>query len=173
MCERALPAKGSAAPGKGCPAVSQRRWFFRCSVLRIRDAVQWWCLPGPLKPSMAAVSLAIPGQTAPSRHHHCPAHFAAAPPRVRTPPGPFYEVWFVAANLPRSAGIGWARPGPCLARDGQTPSLQGCTRGVSWTGPPDPGAGFLERKVLGACRVAESHPFTARQAPTSGEPQAL
>ena len=38
-----------------------------------------------------------------------------------TPPGPFYET--LAANLPRSAGIGWARPGPCLARDGQTPSL--------------------------------------------------
>ena len=110
--------------GKGCPAVSQRLLSFPCSVLRIRDAVQWWCLPGPLKPSMAAVSLALPGQTAPSRHHHCPAHFAAAPPRVRTPPGPFYEVGFVAANLPRSAGIGCARPGPCLARDGQTPSLQ-------------------------------------------------
>ena len=39
-----------------------------------------------------------------------------------TPPGPFYKT--LAANLPRSAGIGWARPGPCLARDGQTPSLQ-------------------------------------------------
>ena len=38
-----------------------------------------------------------------------------------TPPGPFYKT--LAANLPRSAGIGWARPGPCLARDGQTPSL--------------------------------------------------
>jgi hypothetical protein len=31
-----------------------------------------------------------------------------------------------------------------LARDGQTPSLHGCTRGVSWAGPPDPGAGLLE-----------------------------
>ena len=27
--------------------------------------------------------LAIPGQIGPSRHHHCPAHFAAEPPRVR------------------------------------------------------------------------------------------
>ena len=27
--------------------------------------------------------LAIHGQIGPSRHHHCPAHFAAAPPRVR------------------------------------------------------------------------------------------
>ena len=26
-----------------------------CSVLRIRDAVQWWCLPGSLKPSMGAL----------------------------------------------------------------------------------------------------------------------
>ena len=58
-------------------------WFFRCPALRIGDAVQWWCLPGPLKPSMAAVSLAIPGQTAPSRHHHCPAHLETEPPRVR------------------------------------------------------------------------------------------
>ena len=32
--------------------------------------------------------LAIPGQIGPSRHHHCPAHFAAAPPRVITPPDP-------------------------------------------------------------------------------------
>jgi len=83
--------------------------------------------------------LAIPGQIGPSRHHHCPAHFAAEPPRDITPPRPFYAVGFVAANLPRSAGIGWARPGPCLARDGQTPSLHGCTRG----------AGSLERKVSG------------------------
>ena len=68
--------------------------------------------------------LAIHGQIGPSRHHHCPAHFATELSRVRTPPGPFYEVGFVALSLPRSAGIGWARPGPCLARDGQTPSLQ-------------------------------------------------
>ena len=73
------PAKGK----RSLPAGSQRPLLFLRSVLRIRDAVQWWCLPGPLKPSMAAVSLAIPGQTAPSRHHHCPAHLAAAPPRVR------------------------------------------------------------------------------------------
>ena len=111
------PRKGGASH----PAGSQRRWLFRCLALRIRDAGQWWCLPGPLKPSMAAVSLAIPGQTAPSRHHHCPAHLAAEPPRVsftlsEKAPGPF--------NFPRSAGIGWARPGPCLARDGQTSSLQ-------------------------------------------------
>ena len=79
-------------------------------MLRIRDAVQWWCLPGPLKPRkrarppitdgrrsaareavlrntlaspLAAVSLALPGQTAPSRHHHCPAHLETEPPRVR------------------------------------------------------------------------------------------
>ena len=115
-------------------------------VLRIRDAVQWWCLPGPLKPRkrarppitdgrrsaareavlrntlaspLAAVSLAFPGQTAPSRHHHCTAHWAASPPRDITPPGPFYAVGFVAANFPRSAGIGCAHPGPYLARDGQ------------------------------------------------------
>ena len=67
--------------------------------------------------------LAIHGQIGPSRHHHCPAHFATELSRVRTPPGPFYEVGFVALSLPRSAGIGWARPGPCLARDGQTSSL--------------------------------------------------
>ena len=76
-----------------------------------------------------------------------------------TPPGPFYET--LAANLPRSAGIGWARPGPCLARDGQTPSLHGCTRGVSWTCPPDPGAGSLERKASGILPGA-SLPFAGR-----------
>ena len=65
------------------PAGFQRAWLVRCLVLRIGDAVQWWCLPGPLKPSLAAVSLALPGQTAPSRHHHCPAHWAAESPRVR------------------------------------------------------------------------------------------
>ena len=79
MWERAPPAKGK----RSLPAGPQRPLLFLRSVLRIRDAVQWWCLPGPLKPSMAAVSLAIPGQTAPSRHQHCPAHLAAEPPRVR------------------------------------------------------------------------------------------
>ena len=103
-------------------------WFFRYSVLRIRDAVQWWCLPGPLKPSMAAVSLAIPGQTAPSRHHHCPAHWTAEPPRVTKPPGPFYKPDFVAAlggefskerrdrvGPSRTVfGQGWPNAEPCM-----------------------------------------------------------
>jgi hypothetical protein len=93
-----------------------------------------------------------------------------------TSPGPFYET--LAANFPRSAGIGWARPGPCLARDGQTPSLHGRTRGVSWTGPPDPGAGFLERKVSGIlrgnlCRVAKATLSRAGPAPTSSLPQGI
>ena len=84
LWERAPPAKGWRQP----PGRIPETFLFRCPVLRIRDAVQWWCLPGPLKPSLAAVSLALPGQTAPSRHHHCTAHFAAAPPRVITPPDP-------------------------------------------------------------------------------------
>ena len=47
--------------------------------------------------------LAIPGQIGPSRHHHCPAYFAAEPPRGRSTlsekaPGPF--------NFPRSPGVG-------------------------------------------------------------------
>jgi len=141
LWERAPPAKGWRQP----PGRIPETFLFRCPVLRIRDAVQWWCLPGPLKPSLAAVSLALPGQTAPSRHHHCPAHWAAEPPRVRTPPGPFYEVGLVAANLPRSAGIGWARPGPCLARDGQS-------------GPP-PGRAY--RDVLAAC-PGRAHPIPVR-----------
>jgi len=81
LWERAWPAKGR----RRRPAGYQRLLSFRCPELRIGDAVQWWCLPGPLKPSMAAVSLALPGQTAPSRHHHCPAHWAAEPPRVSSP----------------------------------------------------------------------------------------
>ena len=40
-------------------------------------------------------------------------------------------------------GQGWPK------RSAARPSLQGCTRGVSWTGPPDPGAASLERKVSG------------------------
>ena len=138
MWERAPPRKGAKLP-----AGFQRLILFRRSELRIRDAVQWWCLPGPLKPSLAAVSLALPGQTAPSRHHHCTAHFAAEPPRDITPPGPFYEA--VAVNLPRSAGIGWARPGPCLAKDGQS-------------GPP-PGRAY--RDVLAAC-PGRAHPIPVR-----------
>jgi len=58
-------------------------WFPRCSVLRIRDAVQWWCLPGPLKPSLA--KQLPPGTTiAPltlQRNRH----------GSKSPPGPFYE----------------------------------------------------------------------------------
>jgi predicted RND superfamily exporter protein len=37
------------------PAGCQRLLLFRCSVLRIGDAVQWWCLPGSLKPSLGAL----------------------------------------------------------------------------------------------------------------------
>ncbi len=119
-------------------------------VLSIRDAVQWWCLPGPLKPSLDAVSLALPGQTAPSRHHHCPAHFVAAPPRVRNA---------ARTHLRRSGGESSKehRDRVCPSRTvfGQgwpKPSLQGCTCSVSWTGTPDPGAGSLERKVSGILR---------------------
>ena len=100
LWERALPAKGSEAPGR-----IPETWFFGCSVLRIRDAVQWWCLPGPLKSSLIAVSLALPGQTAPSRHHHCPAHFAAAPPRVQ----------ITARTILRSSGCGSL---PCKRKAG-------------------------------------------------------
>ena len=45
--------------------------------------------------------LAIHGQIGPSRHHHCPAHLAAEPPRVRTPPGPFHGAGFVGAGPAR------------------------------------------------------------------------
>ena len=116
--ERACGSGPRPRKGAKLPAGFQRLILFRRSVLRIQDAVQWWCLPGPLKPRkrarppitdgrrsaareavlrntlaspLAAVSLAIPGQTAPSRHHHCPAHFAAEPPRDITPPGPFQK----------------------------------------------------------------------------------
>ena len=98
LWERALPAKGSEAPGR-----IPETWFFGCSVLRIRDAVQWRCLPGPLKSSLIAVSLAVPGQTAPSRHHHCPAHWAASPPRDITPPGPLQKG--SASAMTRGTGV--------------------------------------------------------------------
>ena len=53
--------------------------------------------------------------------------------------------WPVAVNFPRSAGIGWARPGPCLARDGQS-------------GPP-PGRAY--RDVLVAC-PGRAYPIPVR-----------
>ena len=82
LWERAVGA-GPARERERSSRQDSRDLGFQVLLLRIRDAVQWWCLPGPLKPSMAAVSLALPGQTAPSRHHHCPAHWAAESPRVR------------------------------------------------------------------------------------------
>jgi hypothetical protein len=128
-----------------------RDLFSLCPVLRIRDAVQWWCLPGPLKPSLAAVSLAVPGQTAPSRHHHCPAHFAAELPRVRTPLGPFYEVGFVAANLPRSAWIECARPGPSLAREGQSRAYRDVLAACPGRAHPIPVRALWREKSLESC----------------------
>jgi hypothetical protein len=113
-------------------------WFFRCPALRIRDAVQWWCLPGPLKPSMAAVSW--------------PNSSLQAPPLPRslcsgTATGQIHPLRESARplNFPRSAGIGWARPGPCLARDGQS-------------GPP-PGRAYMD--VLVAC-PGRAHPIPVR-----------
>ena len=47
--------------------------------------------------------LAIPGQIGPSRHHHCPAHLAAEPPRDITPPGPSHNGSVSA--MTRSGGI--------------------------------------------------------------------
>ena len=154
--------------------------LFRCSVLRIRDAVQWWCLPGPLKPRkrarppitdgrrsaareavlrntlaspLAAVSLAIPGQTAPSRHHHCPAHLAAEPPRVITPPDPPGRgAW----NLPRSTGIGCAHPGPYLARDGQIRAYRDVLAACPGWAHPIPVRALWREKSLGSCRELRS-----------------
>ena len=154
---------------QSCPAVSQRRWFFRCSVLRIGDAVQWWCLPGPLKPSMAAVSLALLGQTVPSRHHHCPAHWVASPPRVTTPPDlPGREAW----NLPRSTGIGWARPGPSLARDGQSRAYRDVLVACPGRAHPIPVRALWREKSLGSCRELRSL-SRAGPAPTSPAPTSL
>ena len=99
MWERAPPRKGAKLP-----AGFQRLILFRRSELRIRDAVQWWCLPGPLKPSLAAVSLALPGQTAPSRHHHCPAHFTAEPPRVSSTLSERRQDLSISKGAPGSGG---------------------------------------------------------------------
>ena len=134
-------------------------WFFRCPALRIGDAVQWWCLPGPLKPSMAAVSLALPGQTAPSRHHHCPAHWAAEPPRVRKTSRTFLRSGVCGGESSKEHRD---RVGPYRTVFGQgwpKSSLQGCTCSVSWTGTPDPGAGSLERKVSGILPGGCKPPF--------------
>ena len=119
MWERAQPAKGWLLATRQ----DSRGLFFQCSVLRIRDAVQWWCLPGPLKPSLAAVSLALPGQTAPSRHHHCPAHWAAESPRVRNSARTFLQS--PGGESPKERrdrvgpsrtvfGQGWPNAEPCM-----------------------------------------------------------
>ena len=99
-----------------------RGGLFGCSVLRIRDAVQWWCLPGPLKPSMAAVSLALPGQTAPSRHHHCPAHFAAAPPRVSSTLSERRQDLSISKGVPGSGGPVQDRVWPGIAKAVRRPA---------------------------------------------------
>ena len=116
--------------------------------------------------------LAIPGQIGPSRHHHCPAHFAAEPPRAVTPPDPPGRGSLESSKERRDRvcpsrtvfGQGWPK------RSAARPSLQGRTRGVSWTGTPDPGAGLLERKVSGTlrgnlCRVAKATLSRAGPAP--------
>jgi hypothetical protein len=207
---RRPPPAGAANPcstlvGAGCgsgprprkvgashPAGSQRPLLFLRSVLRIRDAVQWWCLPGPLKPRkrarppikdgrrsaareavlrntlaspLAAVSLAIPGQTAPSRHHHCPAHFAAEPLRVRTPPDPqgrgsleFSKERRDRVGPSRTVfGQGWPNVEPTgmyswRVLDGPTRSRRGLSRGKSlwdpagWLAPTFRGRGPLSQK---------------------------
>jgi len=56
---------------------------------------------------------------------------------------------------PSRTVFGQGRPKRSAAR----PSLHGCTRGVSWTGPPDPGAGSLERKVSGILPGGCKPPF--------------
>ena len=97
-------------------------WFFRCPALRIGDAVQWWCLPGPLKPSLGAVSLAVPGQTAPSRHHHCPAHFAAAPPRVSSTLSERRQDLSISKGAPGSGGPVQDRVWPGIAKAVRRPA---------------------------------------------------
>jgi len=92
---------------------------------------------GTAQAVLAAVSLALPGQTAP---HHCPAHWAAEPPRDITPPGPFEKG--SAPAMPRSGGIfASARcraglPRTVFGQGRPNPSLHGCTRGVSWAALP-------------------------------------
>ena len=146
----------------------------RCSELRIRDAVQWWCLPGPLKPSLAAVSLALPGQTAPSRHHHCPAHLAAEPPRVRNSARTFLQN--PGGESPKERrdrvgpsrtvfGQGWPNAEPTgmyswRVLDGPTRSRCGLSGET----------GFLERKASGILPASSACLSRAWPAPTRPPP---
>ena len=95
--------------------------------------------------------LAIPGQIGPSRHHHCPAHWVASPPRVTHPPDPpGGEAW----NLPRSAGIGCAHPGPYLARDGQIRAYRDVLAACPGWAHPIPVRALWREKPLESCRQA-------------------
>ena len=54
--------------------------------------------------------LAILGQIGPSRHHHCPAHSAAEPPRDITPSGPFFLRSWTCRSGPRPRKGGFSLP---------------------------------------------------------------
>ena len=159
---RAGPARERVAFSH--PAGCQRLLLFRCSVLRIRDAVQWWCLPGPLKPSLAAVSLALPGQTAPSRHHHCPAHFAAAPPRVSSTLSERRQDLSISKGAPGSGVPVQDRVWPGMAkRRAYRDVLVACPGRAH----PIPVRAFWREKSLGSCRVAKATLSRAGPAPTA------
>ena len=99
--------------------------------------------------------LAIPGQIGPSRHHHCPAHLAAEPPRVRTPPGPFYEARFV--------GAGPARERERSSRQDAREIANGGTNSVSGIPP----AGFAG---LSLARQAPTKPHSIERFGASDNP---
>ncbi len=92
---------------------------------------------------------AIPGQTAPSRHHHCPAHWAAEPPRDLTLPGPFYGARFVGA---------------CFASERVALATRRDSRGV---------AGAVVREVSGILPAGYTGLSRAGPAPTRPAPTRL
>jgi hypothetical protein len=69
--------------------------------------------------------LAIPGQIGPSRHHHCPAHLAAEPPRVRRTVRTILRSGVCGVESPKEHrdrvgpfrtvfGQGWPNVEPCM-----------------------------------------------------------
>ena len=95
--------------------------------------------------------LAIHGQIGPSRHHHCPAHWAAEPPRVRKTSRTFLRSGVCGGESSKEH-----RDRVCPSRTrceyipvSSTLALPGQRR--SWTGTPDPGARWVDSTAPGYC----------------------
>ena len=138
LCERAQPAKGSAAPGRvletlilpmfGTPYRRRGAMVVPSGIAQAVPGRSHLAIPGQIGPTIAPLT----GQR--NRHGSEP------------PPGPF--------NFPRSAGIGCAHPGPYLARDGQIRAYRDVLAACPGWAHPIPVRALWREKPLESCRQA-------------------